>query len=104
MSLTISVSDILMLVTILSVIAGFVTWMFKLWREFNNLKSGMAYRQDDMVMIFRCLRILLETSLCRPENDAAGLLTSTGSLITTLEELNRHIEKRAAGLSTRNKA
>ena len=97
MSLTISVSDILMLVTTLSVIAGFVTWMFKLWREFNNLKSGMAYRQDDMVMIFRCLRVLLETSLCRSESDA-------GCLVSTLEELNRHIEKRAAGLSTRNKA
>ena len=104
MSLTISVSDILMLITLLSVTAGFVTWMFKLWREFNNLKSGMAYRQDDMVMIFRCLRVLLETSLIRPETGAAGSLTGTGCLVTTLEELNRHIEKRAAGLSTRNKA
>ena len=99
MSLTISVLDILTLITILSVIAGFVTWMFKLWREFNNLKSGMAYRQDDMVMIFRCLRVLLETSLVRPEID-----NGTGCLVATLEELNRHIEKRAAGLSTRGKA
>ena len=94
MTMIVTIADILMITTLISVLLGFLTWMFKLWKEFNNLKTGMAYRQDDMVMIFRCLRVLLETPLCRGEDVRE-------SLNKTLEELNRHMEKRAAGLTTR---
>ena len=86
-------TDILMATTTATIILGFVTWTFKQWKEYVNLKTGMAYRQDDIVMIFRCLRILLETATHTGRNE-----NNPENLDTTLKELNRHMEKRAAGL------
>ena len=96
MTLTIGVSDILMLASLAAVVSGFVVWMFKLWKEFSNLKTGMSYRQHDMVMIFKCLRVLLEVSLDRHDDEREPLTE-------TLKELNEYIDKRAAGLNSRNK-
>ena len=88
--MAITITDILMLTTTATVITGFVTWTFRQWKEYVHLKTGMAYRQDDMVMIFRCLRILLEAA-------TYGNGNNTENLDATLRELNRYIEKRAAG-------
>jgi hypothetical protein len=96
MELTISLTDVITITALATIVAGFITWMFKLWKEFNNLKASMAYRQDDMVMMFRCLRILLETTL-----DIDG--GEKEALSDTLEDLNRYMEARTAGLNTRNK-
>ena len=96
MTLTFSIADILTITALATVVTGFVAWMFKLWKEFNNLKTSMAYRQDDMVMMFRCLRVLLETALGRHDDKKEPL----GD---TLDDLNSYMEARTAGLNTRNK-
>ena len=90
-----TITEILMITTTATIILGFVTWTFKQWKEYVNLKTGMAYRQDDMVMIFRCLRILLETATNTGRNE-----NNPENLDATLKELNRYMEKRAAGLKS----
>jgi len=92
MPITIPAADILTILALISAITGFMAWARKHWQEYINLKAGMACRQDDTVIIFRCLRALLEATLRKNENGAENLEK-------TLAELNRHIETRAAGLS-----
>jgi hypothetical protein len=91
MEVIIQIEHILLIVALVTVITGFIAWMFKLWKEFNQLKTGMAYRQTDMVMMFRCLRLLLEIGSGAKVN---------GRTEKALIAVNRFIDTRAAGMRT----
>jgi CRISPR/Cas system CSM-associated protein Csm2 small subunit len=92
--MTIAISDVLTIGALVTIITGFLTWTFKLYKEFNTLRTSINYRQDDIVLIFRSLRVLLETSIGRKENK--------DSLEETLEQLNKYIDTKASGLNVRN--
>ena len=88
--------EVLLTISI-SALVGAGAYILKVYRDYNALKTSMLYRQEDMVLIFRCMRVLLETHASRPES------SDSGQLAAITEELNRHIEKRAAGLGARDK-
>ena len=96
MTFEVTVAEVLTLGALATVVSGFMAWTFKIWKEFNTLKTSMSYRQDDMVMMFRCLRVLLENSLNMHDD-------KDEPLSETLKDLNSYIHTRAAGLNTRNK-
>ena len=77
-------------------LTGVIVWVFSHWKDYKNLKTGMRYRQGDIVMIFSCLRVLLESAIGM-HDDAKEPLSET------LKDLNRHMEARTGGLDTRSK-
>jgi len=97
MVLTIPIDTFMKWMAFAVAILGVVISMFKLWREFQDLKKSNEDRKGDSLVMFMVLRALLEDELGRhPDNKEP--------LSTALDNLNAHIEKRAAGVSENKKA
>ncbi|MCL2002749.1 MAG: hypothetical protein FWG72_01950 [Oscillospiraceae bacterium] len=76
----------------LSVIAGCVLGLFRLWYRFNSMERQGGYRQEDTAMIFKCLRACL---LGQIQNGA------NGEVRDALRELNDYMSEATAGLRTK---
>lgn len=63
---------------------------FKLWSRFRTLESSMAYRQEDIAIVWGGLRACL---------DGLIQLGANGAVSKEHDRLNAYIENKAAGLS-----
>ena len=95
MSINVNLAEIITALTLASILGSFLVALFRITRRFTSIERGSQYRQDDVAMIFTCLRVLLETELGLHNGESKDVIKRT------LSDLNEYMHTRAAGLSTR---
>lgn len=73
-----------------SLIGGCILFLFKLWSRFERMERKSIYRQEDMAILFECMRGCLEGLI---QNGANGPVKEA------LKNLNRYTDNKAAGLT-----
>ena len=95
MSVNVNIAEIVTVLTLGSMLGGFLFTLMRMLRRFNVMENSARYRQGDMEMVFMCLRVLMEHGL--------GLYNgeSRTKVRDALDELNAYLHTKSAGLPPR---
>lgn len=86
----ITLAQIVAFIGMISLIGGCIVFLFKLWSRFERTERTSIYRQEDMAMLFECMRGCLEGLI---QNGANGPVREV------LKKLSHYTDNKAAGLT-----